>query len=287
MPGHISTARRSRSMVTAATALAGVALVVLLFAGGGNRASSAPAAPPPTSRSSSVSSAADDAASRVPVTIFIMSRCPDAQYCESFLAPVLEPLKQHVRLRAEYIVREEEKDAGGGGGGKKTTLACMHGPQECAGNKAQLCLQDRLDSRIAKGLAPADATVNVFLRFLTCGWEQPATIGTDAGTRRCLAKAGYAEQDQADVVKCSAGEEGEALLAASHKATLAAGATKSCTIHVAGKLRCVRDGGAFKDCEGGSRPEDFAATICGALGGEARARAEAAGACAKKKEQDG
>ena len=33
--------------------------------------------------------------------------------------------------------------------------------------------------------------------------------------------------------------------------------TKSCTVRLAGKVRCIRDGGVWKDCEGGSEVDDL------------------------------
>jgi hypothetical protein len=265
---HISTARRSRLLMTF---LAGIALVVLLFAGGGGSKdggksvdSGSTTSPPAVLATSSSSSSSSSP--RVPVTIFVMSRCPDAQFCETFLqSSVLEPLKGAVRLRAEYIVREEEATAGTTATATKK-LTCMHGEQECAGNRQQLCLQKRLDDRIAAGKLSADATVDVLLKFLTCGWRRPSEIGSEAGARSCLSEVGWANaEDQDDVLSCAKGAEGEALMAASHAATQAAGATNSCTINVNGKRRCVRDGGAFRECEGGSEPADFKKTICAAL----------------------
>lgn len=264
---HISTARRSRLLMTF---LAGIALVVLLFAGGGgskdggksvDRGSTATTSTPAVLATSTPSSSSSSP--RVPVTIFVMSRCPDAQFCETFLQPILEPLKGVVRLRAEYIVREEEEEATTP---TKKKLTCMHGEQECAGNRQQLCLQKRLDGRIAAGKISADATVDVLLKFLTCGWRRPSEIGSEAGARSCLAEVGWTKaEDQDDVLACAKGPEGEALMAASHAATKAAGATNSCTINVSGKRRCVRDGGAFRECEGGSEPADFKRTVCEAL----------------------
>lgn len=33
--------------------------------------------------------------------------------------------------------------------------------------------------------------------------------------------------------------------------------TKSCTVRLAGKVRCIRDDGMWKDCEGGSEVDDL------------------------------
>ena len=258
-----STAKRSRLLMSA---LAGVALVVLLFASRGGGTTGAATA----DKSVVVAAAADGAAKppRVPVTLFVMILCPDAQFCETFLEPVLTPLKSVISVRTEYIMREEEEEEqqAGGGGSKNKKLVCMHGERECVGNKQQLCLQKRLDQRIGAGKLSADATVDVLLKFLTCGWRSPADIGTDKGARQCLAAIGWAAAaDADDVLACASGAEGDALLAASHAATTAAGAKNSCTVFVDGRRRCVRDGGAFRDCEPGRTPADFKKSICAAL----------------------
>lgn len=36
-----------------------------------------------------------------------------------------------------------------------------------------------------------------------------------------------------------------------------AGVSKSCTVRLGGEVRCVRDGGEWVDCEGGSEPRDL------------------------------
>lgn len=275
-PPH--TARRSRVLLSA---LAGVALVVLMLASGvGKQQQEQQETPAPSVAAADGPSAS--ASPRVPVTIYVMSLCPDAQFCETFLQPILAPLKSIVKLRAEYIVNGPPTAAKeeGSAAAAAAPLTCKHGARECAGNRQQLCLQARLDERIAAGAASADATVDVLLKFLTCGWRDPGGIGTDEGARGCLAEAGWAAKaEQEGVLACAGGAEGEALLAASHAATTAAGATNSCTIDVAGKRRCVRDGGAFRECDQGSAPADFARTICGALPAEARKAAAAAGVC--------
>ena len=45
-------------------------------------------------------------------------------------------------------------------------------------------------------------------------------------------------------------------------ATAATGIKTSCTLQVEGKTVCVRDGGEWKDCPGGSKAKDFHSTIC-------------------------
>ncbi len=55
--------------------------------------------------------------------------------------------------------------------------------------------------------------------------------------------------------------EGITLFKASMERARLANITRSCTIQVSGKTRCIRDGGRWYDCEGGSTPAQLAATI--------------------------
>lgn len=54
-------------------------------------------------------------------------------------------------------------------------------------------------------------------------------------------------------------EEGEGidLLRASILRSQENNVTKSCTVRLAGKTRCIRDGGKWYDCPGGSSVEDL------------------------------
>lgn len=51
------------------------------------------------------------------------------------------------------------------------------------------------------------------------------------------------------------------LLRASVERSQEADVIKSCTVTVVGKTWCVRDGAEWKDCDGGSEPEDLVAEI--------------------------
>jgi len=60
-----------------------------------------------------------------------------------------------------------------------------------------------------------------------------------------------------------ASEEGEGLdlLRKSVKRSQEKGVLYSCTIRLADDIRCVRDSGEWKDCEGGSKPNDLVRDI--------------------------
>jgi len=72
--------------------------------------------------------------SRVPVVLGVMSRCPDALFCENIFDDVVETagIWNKVNLSLSFIGRlnESEPDYG---------VTCMHGREECRGNVQQLC----------------------------------------------------------------------------------------------------------------------------------------------------
>lgn len=64
--------------------------------------------------------------------------------------------------------------------------------------------------------------------------------------------------------KCTTDEDGQLAvdrLKASFKHSASVNVTKSCTVRLDNKVRCIRDGGKWYDCEGGSKPEDLVQDI--------------------------
>ena len=55
----------------------------------------------------------------------------------------------------------------------------------------------------------------------------------------------------------------------------ARGITRSCTVAIDGVKRCVRDGGEWYACDGGSEQEDFVASLCAAYAAKTGAAAPA------------
>ena len=55
--------------------------------------------------------------------------------------------------------------------------------------------------------------------------------------------------------------EGIDLLRASIERSRDAGVTKSCTVRLNNSIRCIRDGGVWSDCDGGSTVSDLVADI--------------------------
>ncbi len=58
-------------------------------------------------------------------------------------------------------------------------------------------------------------------------------------------------------VRCACSWEGLGLLRGSVERSKGVNATRSCTIFIEDKLRCIYDGGEFYDCDGGSDEQVF------------------------------
>lgn len=100
-----------------------------------------------------------------------------------------------------------------------------------------------------------------WLPFVLCENQQYRSIPDERLARKCATETNIS-YDLNEFQDCLIGQEGVQLLQDSISVTQSAGATKSCTIHVNGKPRCIRDGGQFYNCPGGSSPSDFVATVC-------------------------
>lgn len=57
------------------------------------------------------------------------------------------------------------------------------------------------------------------------------------------------------------GQYATEMLRASFNHTAKAGVTKSCTVRLNDEVRCIRDDGEWKSCEGGSKAQDLVADI--------------------------
>lgn len=60
-----------------------------------------------------------------------------------------------------------------------------------------------------------------------------------------------------DCMSKESGAYGMGLLRDSVQHSSDVGVTTSCTVRLDGKVRCVADGGQWKDCEAGEKPEDL------------------------------
>ncbi|KAJ2513490.1 hypothetical protein H4217_006312 [Coemansia sp. RSA 1939] len=193
---------------------------------------------------SSSSSIADE--KKVQVEFFVMSRCPDAVKMEQTFSRVVDAVHSIMEVQLSFIARLDPNAT--------TGAVCKHGEYECLGNIDELCaLRHRLD-------------LPSFWRFLGCVNSRVEDIGRGRDLAlRCASAAGL---DTAAFLACTNQGEGRALFRQSVENAVFAGVETSATVFVAGKKRCVEDGG-WRECPGGYRPEDFIRDICAAYKGSA------------------
>ncbi|SPO31926.1 probable conserved hypothetcial protein [Ustilago trichophora] len=239
--------------------------LISLLAWFSSTASASPTAPTLKSRSQTpfLSQASPEsydafAAQRVNVTLAVMSRCPDALACEAAFDKVLDRVKAKTRLTMSYIGSlDHDKHS-------KYGASCMHGDQECAGNVQQLCVQDALNPVRAGqdfDLSPS-AAQKMWWNFLQCqNFAGISKIGQEDLAQRCLRVVDGPSWDKDGIAKCVHGNQGRHLLRHSIKASKQRDLVTSCTIVFENGKKCIRDGGAWKNCDLGHEPADFIAEI--------------------------
>ncbi|KAF6261071.1 hypothetical protein COO60DRAFT_821701 [Scenedesmus sp. NREL 46B-D3] len=179
-----------------------------------------------------------------PIAVAFCALHADGRYCENHFLSFLKQLPTVASVRTEYIAKLDDNSA---------TVTCMHGKGECAGNKLQLCLQAHL---------PADKNIDWYLDILKCHSQGDVTEPKEMKT--CMTLSGVAADAQEKVLACASGPEGDQLLVQSAKVVKERDVKKSCTVYIAGKRRCIRDGGRWYDCPGGSSAGAFMKQICDA-----------------------
>lgn len=153
-------------------------------------------------------------------------------------------------------------------------FGCRHGAAECAANAHQLCARDALAA--AGGGGTADAYR--LLQYLDCRFERPAAR-PDLAAAVCMDIAGFSPAARAAAARCAADGGGWDKLRESGRRAAAFGATRSCTVAVEGRFRCLRDMGGWRACSGGSEGADFARSLCDAYRAKT-GREPPAGVCA-------
>ncbi|SJX66585.1 uncharacterized protein SRS1_16807 [Sporisorium reilianum f. sp. reilianum] len=195
---------------------------------------------------------------RVNVTLAVMSRCPDALACEAAFDKVLDRVNAKTRLTMTYIGTLDDKKH------TKYGASCMHGDQECAGNIQQLCVQDALNPVRAGedfDLSPS-AAQKKWWNFLQCqNYAGLSRIGDESLAQRCLRVVDGPSWDKDGIQKCVEGNKGRKLLQKSIQASKRLSLGTSCTVLFESGKKCVRDGGAWKNCDLGHQPADFVAEI--------------------------
>ncbi|EXJ94146.1 hypothetical protein A1O1_02539 [Capronia coronata CBS 617.96] len=171
----------------------------------------------------------------VPLEIHVMSKCPDAKDClRQLVVPTMEQVSDKVNFTMSFIGSiDPNSDA----------VSCKHGPGECLGNVILLCA------------AHVYADVKVWLGFANCMISDYQEIPQRDLVEDCAMEHGV---DFQKLNTCISEEgEGVGLLRSSILRSQENNVTKSCTVRLAGKIRCIRDGGEWYDCPGGSSVEDL------------------------------
>ncbi|CUS14266.1 unnamed protein product [Tuber aestivum] len=182
---------------------------------------------------------------KVPLEIHIMSKCPDARDClERLIAPALEEIESLVDFQMSFIGRPT---ADGG-------VSCMHGPSECLGNVLHLCAA-KINS------PPLPPPSHTYLPFSLCLIHDYRNIPEPGFVEGCADKNGIDFRELNECASDMGPDGGLSMLRKSVERSRALGAGTSCTVRVDGKTRCVRDGGRWKDCDGGSDVEDLVRDI--------------------------
>ncbi|KJX92096.1 hypothetical protein TI39_contig5921g00004 [Zymoseptoria brevis] len=195
---------------------------------------------------------------RIPLEAHIMSKCPDARDClRDLVVPAMEKIEDQVDFRLSFIGKTDPHNDG---------VTCMHGQTECLGNLLELC---------AAKLYPQPQT---YLGFTLCLSLSYPDIPSRELVESCALESGI---DKAKLEACTAGQDDDddgrdrdgeddgdddgdddghpawGLLKKSFQRSEDANVTTSCTVRLAGEVRCIRDGGEWKDCEGGSGVKDL------------------------------
>jgi Gamma interferon inducible lysosomal thiol reductase (GILT) len=182
----------------------------------------------------------DSSPSNVALEAHIMSKCPDAKYClEKLVVPVMQRVHEKVNFTLSFIGRlDPNSDA----------VTCMHGTGECLGNMILLCAQK---------LYP---NPKIFLGYAYCLISNYQSIPERDLVEGCALEHGI---EFGNINKCISDDAGEGIgmLRDSFERSAENNVTKSCTVRVNGQIRCIRDGGEWKDCEGGSSVDDLVKDI--------------------------
>ncbi|KAF2752740.1 hypothetical protein EJ05DRAFT_267518 [Pseudovirgaria hyperparasitica] len=166
-----------------------------------------------------------------------MSKCPDARDClQKLILPVMANVSDKVDFTLSFIGKVTNHDDG---------VECMHGQTECLGNIIELCAAD---------VYPDPKS---YLPFTNCLSQRYRDIPNESLLKDCTMEYGL---DFDKINHCMSKDDGAyamGLLRDSVQRSKDNGVKTSCTIRLEGKTRCVRDGGKWKDCEGGNKPKDL------------------------------
>ncbi|EME78638.1 uncharacterized protein MYCFIDRAFT_212440 [Pseudocercospora fijiensis CIRAD86] len=180
-------------------------------------------------------------ARKVPLEAHIMSKCPDAKDClHDLILPTMQRVGDKVDFRLSYIGNATENDDG---------VECKHGQEECLGNIIELCAAEKYPD------------AKTYLGFTMCLTREYERIPERALIEDCALEHGL---DMDQIQACTISKDGALsvdLLKASFNRSSSAGVTKSCTVRLDNKIRCIRDGGEWKDCPAGHSVDDLVKDI--------------------------
>ncbi|KAJ9613763.1 hypothetical protein H2204_014650 [Knufia peltigerae] len=168
-----------------------------------------------------------------------MSKCPDARDClRDLILPTMVEVSDKVNFTMSFIGSVDPKS---------DAVSCKHGPGECLGNEILLCA------------AKVYPDVKIWLGFANCMISDYPDIPNRDLVESCAMEHGI---DFSKLNGCISDEgEGIGLLRSSIERSEEYNVTKSCTVRLAGEVRCVRDGGKWYDCPGGSAVKDLVGDV--------------------------
>lgn len=182
-----------------------------------------------------------EVATKVPLDIHIMSKCPDARDClQKLVVPTMANVSDKVDFRLSFIGTLINEDGG---------VQCKHGQTECLGNIISLCAaREYPDPKLHLG-------------FTNCLINEYEEIPKRQLIEDCALEHGLDFGVLNDCMSRDNGAFGMGLLRDSVKHSQDVGAGISCTVRLDDKVRCVYDGGEWKDCEGGHKVDDLIGDI--------------------------
>jgi len=178
-----------------------------------------------------------ESSTTVPLEVHIMSKCPDARDCLSkLIVPTMAKAANKVDFKLSFIGNATTADDG---------VQCMHGQTECLGNILMLCAASEYPDP------------KLYLGFANCLTSDYQEIPSKALIQDCALEHGLSFDTLNDCMSKDNGGYGMGLLRESFLHSQKVNVSTSCTVRLNEKVRCVYDGGEWKNCDGGSKPEDL------------------------------
>lgn len=170
-----------------------------------------------------------------------MSKCPDARDClRDFVVPAMANVSDKVDFRLSFIGKTTEEDDG---------VQCKHGQTECLGNIMLLCA------------AAEYPDPKIYLGYTMCLEKQFRKIPDQEFLQDCALEHGIDFEKLNHCVSRDDGAYAMGMLRDSVQRSADLNVTTSCTVRLDNKVRCIRDGGEYRDCDDGSEPEDLVRDI--------------------------